>query len=83
MRYPKNYPSRLKDNYRNNRTWCEICSKLTSPERLQWRRAGVFIVNFEHISVCSSVSIVNFEHVIDGWDVRHFKIYTSIKHDVP
>ena len=34
---------------------CEICSKLTikTPERhasSQWRRSGVFIVNFEHIS---------------------------------
>ena len=30
---------------------CEICSKLTlkKPERRQWRRSGVFIVNFEHI----------------------------------
>ena len=42
---------------------CEICSKLTmkTPKRLQWRRFGVFIVNFEHIShLCSSFSIVNF-----------------------
>ena len=30
---------------------CEICSKLTktTPERRQWRRSDVFIVNFEHI----------------------------------
>ena len=29
-----------------------------------WRRFGVFIINFEHIShLCSSASIVNFEHV--------------------
>ena len=34
---------------------------------LHWRRSGVFIVNFEHISRCSSVSIVNFEHVIAVW----------------
>ena len=29
-----------------------MCSKLTikTPERHQWRRSGVFIVNFEHIS---------------------------------
>ena len=49
---------------------CEICSKLTikTPKRRQWRRFGVFIVNFEHIShLCSSVSIVNFEHIIAGW----------------
>ena len=42
----------FKVNNRNNRTRCEICSKLTikTPERRQWRRSGVFIVNFEHIS---------------------------------
>ena len=29
-----------------------MCSKLTinTPERRQWRRSGVFMVNFEHIS---------------------------------
>ena len=34
------------------RTRCEICSKLTIkiPERRYWRRSGIFIVNFEHIS---------------------------------
>ena len=38
----------------------------TTPER--WRRSGVFIVNYEHIFLSSSiVSIVNFEHVIAGW----------------
>ena len=39
-------------NNRNTRTRCEICSKLTIkiPERRHWRRSGVFIVNFEHIS---------------------------------
>ena len=38
----------LKFNNRNTRT----CPKLTikTPERRQWRRSGVFIVNFEHIS---------------------------------
>ena len=40
----------FKINSRNTRTSCEICSKLTrkTAERLQWRRFGVFIVNFEH-----------------------------------
>ena len=39
----------LKNNNRNTRTRCEICSKLTikTSER---RWPGVFIVNFEHIS---------------------------------
>ena len=48
---------------------CEICSKLTikTPERLQWRRPGVFIVNLEY--TCSSVSIAKFEHVIAESDL--------------
>ena len=46
---------------------CEISSKLTI-KTPKWRRFGVFIVNFEHIShLCFSVSIVNFKHVITSW----------------
>ena len=39
-------------NNRNNRTRCEICPKLTIkiPERRQWRRSSVFIVNLGYIS---------------------------------
>ena len=42
----------LKVNNRTTRPSCEICSKLTIKitERRHWRRSGVFIVNFEHIS---------------------------------
>ena len=42
----------FKVNNRNTRKRCEICSNLTikTPERRQWRRSGVFIVCFEHIS---------------------------------
>ena len=42
----------FKVNNRNTGTRWEICSKLTikTPERRQWRRSGVFIVNCEHIS---------------------------------
>ena len=42
----------LKVNNRNTRTGSEICSKLIikTPEQCQWCRAGVFVVNFEHIS---------------------------------
>ena len=31
---------------------CEICSEITikTPERRQWRRSGVFIVNFEQVN---------------------------------
>ena len=45
-----NYMFKVKN--RNTRSRCEICSKLTlkTPERHHWRRSGVFIVNFEHIS---------------------------------
>ena len=41
-----------KVNNRNTRIRCEICSKLTLkiPEQCQWRRPGIFLVNFEHIS---------------------------------
>ena len=41
-----------KVNNRNTRTRCEIYSKLTIkiPERRQWRRSGIFIVNSEYIS---------------------------------
>ena len=39
-------------NNGNTRKRCEIYSKLITktPERRQWPRSGVFIVNFEHIS---------------------------------
>ena len=42
----------LKVNSRNTRTRCKMCSKLTIKVevRRQWRRSGIFIVNFEHIS---------------------------------
>ena len=53
----------------NNRIRCEICSKVTlkTPELHQWRRSGVFIVNFEHISnFAKNVSIDNFEQVNVG-----------------
>ena len=42
----------FKFNKRNTRKRCEICLKLTikTPKRCHWRRSGVFIVNFEHIS---------------------------------
>ena len=50
-----NYPAGihlLKVNNKNTMTRCEICWKLTikTPERRQFRRFGVFIVNFKHIS---------------------------------
>ena len=40
----------LKVNTRNTSKRCEICLKITkkTPERRDWFRSGVFIVNFEH-----------------------------------
>ena len=42
----------FKVNNRTTRTRCEICSDVTikTTEQRQWRRSGVFIVNFEQIS---------------------------------
>ena len=42
----------FKVNNRNTRIRFGICSKFTIkiPERRQWPRSGVFIVNLEHIS---------------------------------
>ena len=39
--------------------------KLTikTPERHQWRRSGIFIVNFEYIWRPFDVFIVNLEHI--------------------
>ena len=65
---------------RNTRTRCEICSKLTvkTQERHQWRRSGVFIVKFEHISHrVPSVANVNFKKVNACW--KGFVIPTSAK----
>ena len=47
--YDKNIQS---FNKRSTRKRCDMCSKLTimTPERRQWRRSGVFILYFEHIS---------------------------------
>ena len=42
----------FKVNNRNTRSRCEICSKSTiwMPEKRHWRRSGVTVVNFEHVS---------------------------------
>ena len=50
----------LKVNNRDTRARCEICSKLTikTQERHYWRRSGVFIVNFEHISQRKNVFLL-------------------------
>ena len=62
IRYKENYRANYREmlagncmfkvNNRSIRTRCELCSKFTieTPERRQWRRSGVFIVSFQHIS---------------------------------
>ena len=46
-RHPCNYMFRV--NNKNPKTRCKIYSKLTiKTEQRQWRRSGVFILNFEH-----------------------------------
>ena len=35
--------------------------------KCQWRRSGVFIVNFEYISHLVLVFVINFVQVIAGW----------------
>ena len=77
----------LEVDNKNTRKRCEISLKLTTKtlERRQWHRSDVFIVNFEHISLCSSVFIVNFGHAIAGWENsenslwRFFVSYNPLK----
>ena len=45
----------LKVDNRNNRTRCEICSKLTPCSKLTY------------FTPCSGISTVNFEQVNSGW----------------
>ena len=75
--YPTNIYLFIFDN-RNTRKKCEIRSKLTikTPERRQWRRSGVLIFDFEHISqffvmflmehIVSIVSIL-LKHIVTYW----------------
>ena len=54
---------------------CEICSKLTvkTPEQRHWRRLGVFIVNFEHVShLAHSVSIVGRSTLVGQRPMKSF-----------
>ena len=65
-------------NNRNTRTMCEICSELTIkiPEQPQWRRSGIFIVKFQHISHLLLVFfIVNFEQLNADCDVFFEKVF--------
>ena len=67
----------FKVNKRSNKKICEIFSELTikTTERRHWRRSGVFIVNFEHVSHLFTASIFDFEQLNVGW-VELFYYYT-------
>ena len=65
----------------NTRKWCERCSKLAikTPELLQWRRSGVFIVIFEHISHFFLVFLLlNF-----SWETRLFLDFLTLLVPIP
>ena len=61
-----NYMSKV--NNKNTRTRCGRCSKLTikTPERRQWHRSGVFVINLEYISRLVLVFLFNFVRVNAG-----------------
>ena len=67
-------PSRqLHVNNRNIRKRCEICSKLTI--KTPWRRSGVFIVHFEHISHLVLVfPLLTLSRKMSAGKVETFKI---------
>ena len=50
----------FKVNNRNTRTSCEMCLKfiIKPPARHHWRRSGVFIMNFKHISPLALVFLL-------------------------
>ena len=65
----------FKINIGNTRIMYEICSKLAikTPERRQWRRSGVFMINFEQVSLFFGVSIIDFEQINACWDTTFLK----------
>ena len=71
----------LKVIIRSTRTRCEICSKLTikRPERHHWRRSGVFIINFEHISLLVLVFLLltGSRYMPAGYVYVHVHIWES------
>ena len=61
----------------NTRPRCEICSKLTikTPERRQWCRSGVFIVNYELISNLVLVFLLITLSRLSNVEVTQVEIY--------
>ena len=76
----------FKVNNRNTKTRCEICSKLTTktPERRQWRRSGVFIVNLERISqlVLVFLLLTLNRQMSAGFEYKLFHIQRHIQNPV-
>ena len=64
----------FKVNHGKNRKRFEICSNLTikTPERRNWRRSGVFIVNFEHNSHIFHVFSLLLATQVSAWIFWHF-----------
>ena len=71
----------LKVINRSTRARCGICSKLTikRPERHHWRRSGVFIINFEHISLLVLVFLLltGSRYMPAGYVYVHVYIWES------
>ena len=71
----------LKVIIRSTRTRCDICSKLTikRPERHHWLRSGVFIINFEHISLLVLVFLLltGSRYMPAGYVYVHVYIWES------
>ena len=73
----------LKVSNRNTRTRCEIFLKVTikTPERRHWRRFGVFIVDFEHISHLVFL-LWTLNIIIAGWEVNPFHKWNHIRSQI-
>ena len=66
---------------RNTGTKCEICSKLTIkiPERRYWRRSGIFIVNFEHISHLALVFLLLTLNMLIAASLKTASLYNFFR----
>ena len=72
----------FKVNNRNIRTRCEICTELTikTPERRQWRRSAVLIVNFEHTSHLALVLLyVNADWVLTIFKKKEKSVWGNLE----
>ena len=72
----------LKVKNRNPRKRCEIYPTLTvkAPEQRHWRRSGVFIVNFQHIShLFLMLLLLDFEQVDVNWFTLNLHLLITSK----